>query len=153
MNKLLLYTRVSENSRVHYASSSFWTCPFSDRTQWQVESGHRSCRSVFYMHCNASLLYFTSLCSKVEQTCNKAIKICAVELTPKDSGTLLTAPHESEALGMYCSMCYINLRCRRIQLNTFHCSVSPHTTITTVTTQSVCSSPECSWYHLPVLVT
>jgi hypothetical protein len=83
MNKLLLYTPVSENSRVHYPSGSFWTCPFSDQAQWQVESRHRSYWSVYYKHCNASLLYFTSPSNKVEQTCNKAIKICAVQLTPR----------------------------------------------------------------------
>lgn len=84
MNKPLLYTRVSENSRAHYASSSFWTCPFSDRAQCrQRQTGHRNCRSVYCIHSNVSVLYFTSPSNNVEQTCNKAIKICAVELTPR----------------------------------------------------------------------
>ena len=77
----------------------------------------------------------------------KLSKSVRSNLRQKTLGLLLSTPQDSEALGVYCSLCHINMRCHRIKLNTFHCSLSAHTAISTVTAQSVCCSPQCSWYH------
>jgi hypothetical protein len=81
MGKCLLYTRVSETSRVHYDNSSLWTCPFRDQTQCQVVMPLEP-RSIYCIHYNASFLYLNSASYKMEQSCDKAIKICVIELGP-----------------------------------------------------------------------
>ena len=83
---------------VHYPSSSFWTCPFSHQTQWQVESHHGSYMIIYYIHCNAFLSFFTSPPNKVEQSCNKAIKICVVKLS-QDSGTINNSISQKWSIG------------------------------------------------------